>query len=555
MQSVSAKVSLTIIGIQSLMITLIVAIFFLLDLSIAQALENPFQFITILVIQAIAILAASYFVIRFALEHTVFRQLSVTGNTLQTVIAGDFSARIMNTDNDEVGKLQRQVNETIAHFETLVKSLEQSLANRARDLQTSVDVSRQITTILDQQELLEHLAQQTAEAFDLYHVRVYIYDEERDALDMVAASAHEQNAPDTQLKTYNLQGGGFSLDSPVPTAARTHKQAVISDVYETSEYIPDPYLPHTMAEAALPILFRGELLGVINLQSTQTYRFNQSDLQLLESFADQIAISIRNARLFEEIVTARQQAEYADNAKSAFLASTSHELRTPLNAIISLSSLVRRGALGAINEKQQEMLTIVWQSSQHLLALINDVLDMSKIESGSLKLFHQPNVELSTVIKEAYDLSLPLIGQKPVELKVTVQRNLPLMTIDQQRVRQILLNLLSNAIKFTEKGRVHLTATNRNDGILISVSDTGVGIAADDVPMVFEKFYQTESGLRQGEGTGLGLSITRSLVEQHGGLIWLESELNAGTTFYVLLPITPEKAIESIPILTPSTST
>ena len=245
---------------------------------------------------------------------------------------------------------------------------------------------------------------------------------------------------------------------------------------------------------------------------------------------------------------ARKEAEQANNAKSSFLASTSHELRTPLNSIINLTSLVRRGAIGPVNEKQEELLTLVWNSSRSLLALINDVLDMSKIESGSLKLYKQPGVDLAAVITYAHNAILPLTKDKPVALRVDIQDDLPSLTADENRIRQILLNLLSNAVKFTDAGEICIEASQQDQSVLITVRDTGSGIAPEDTGLVFEQFAQTESGLRQGAGTGLGMPITQSLVEGHGGRIWLESEVGVGTTFYVELPIASEGAVVAAPV-------
>lgn len=245
---------------------------------------------------------------------------------------------------------------------------------------------------------------------------------------------------------------------------------------------------------------------------------------------------------------ARKEAEQANNAKTSFLANTSHELRTPLNSIINLTSLVRRGAIGPVNERQEELLTLVWDSSRNLLSLINDVLDMSKIESGSLKLYKQPGVDLAAIITSAHDSILPLVKGNPVALKVDIQENLPTLTADENRLRQILLNLLSNAVKFTEAGEICVEARQQDQSVLITVRDTGSGIAPEDVGLVFEQFAQTEAGLRQGAGTGLGMPITKSLVEAHGGRIWLESEVDVGTTFYVELPIAPDEALVAAPI-------
>jgi signal transduction histidine kinase len=235
---------------------------------------------------------------------------------------------------------------------------------------------------------------------------------------------------------------------------------------------------------------------------------------------------------------ARQQAETASQVKSAFLASMSHELRTPLNSIINFSKFLERGMMGPVNDDQTETLREIIDNSEHLLGLINDVLDMSKIESGSLKLFVEDDVDLNELMNTVIASARALIGEKPVTLRAHIDDALPKMLGDRQRLLQIMLNIVSNACKFTEKGEVEITATVSGEGqIQIAVRDTGPGIAAGDREAVFEAFKQTSAGLRKGGGTGLGMPITRSLVEAHDGRIGFESTVGQGTTFYVTLPI------------------
>ncbi len=219
----------------------------------------------------------------------------------------------------------------------------------------------------------------------------------------------------------------------------------------------------------------------------------------------------------------------------------SHELRTPLNAIINFSKFVVRGVVGPINDQQTEMLTNVVNSGQHLLNLINDVLDMSKIESGSLNLFVENDVDLNTICQDALNTAQSLIGDRPVELRSDIAPDLPRLWGDRQRILQILLNLLSNACKFTQQGHIVLSVKQQADEILISVSDTGPGIPKADWDLIFQPFKQTETGIRQGQGTGLGMPISRNLVELHGGRIWLDSVPGEGSTFYVALPIRSSK--------------
>jgi signal transduction histidine kinase len=243
---------------------------------------------------------------------------------------------------------------------------------------------------------------------------------------------------------------------------------------------------------------------------------------------------------------AREQAERSDQVKSAFLASMSHELRTPLNAVINFTTFVIDGDTGPINEEQSELLTEVVTSARHLLDLINDVLDMSKIEAGSLKLFVEDNISVNAIVDSVTSTARSLIGGKPIRIKTDTNPDLPLIAGDRQRILQILLNIMSNACKFTDEGEIVVTAKQRNDEVVVAVSDTGPGIAPEDRALVFEAFKQTKSGLQSGGGTGLGMPIAKSLAEAHGGRLWLESVPGKGSTFYVALPI---KSDELVPTL------
>lgn len=241
-----------------------------------------------------------------------------------------------------------------------------------------------------------------------------------------------------------------------------------------------------------------------------------------------------------ELNLAKEEAERSNSVKSQFLASMSHELRTPLNAIINLSQFVSRGVMGEVNEEQKESLDLVVSSGQHLLNLINDVLDISKIEAGALKLFVESEINVSDVLQPIIATAQSLVHNKPIEIVTEIEADLPEITGDKRRIAQIMLNLVSNACKFTETGQVTIGAKVQDSSILLSVTDTGPGIAADDRQAIFETFRQTETGLKSGAGTGLGLPISQRLAEAHGGRLWVESEVGQGATFYVSLPIQVE---------------
>ncbi len=256
--------------------------------------------------------------------------------------------------------------------------------------------------------------------------------------------------------------------------------------------------------------------------------------QLASAF-NEMAIAIQHREV--SLKAAREQAERADQVKSMFLASVSHELRTPLNAIINLTKFVGLGMYGAVNEEQVNILRKVEARSKHLLNLINDVLDISKIETGSLELFVEENLKVGDIVRQAIETAQSLLLNKPVEIVYDIQQDLPPFTGDAQRIHQIILNLLSNACKFTDEGQIRVCAFHKDGEIIISIHDSGPGIPAQDQKYIFEAFRQTKDGLRKGEGTGLGLPISQRLAEAHDGRIWLESVVGQGATFYVALPL------------------
>lgn len=411
------------------------------------------------------------------------------------------------------------------------ESLEHRVQERTRDLQVAADVSLQITTVLDRATLLADVAERTASAFGLYHVSIFLHDEKTGILKLHQGVGEVGARMIEMGKQFTLEDAGL-----VPQAARTRTPASASDTNLDASYIPNPLLPDTRSELAIPMLYRGMLIGVLDLQSEQEGRFQADDVRILRTLADQIAIAVRNSQLFEETTAALAQAERANAVKSTFLSSMSHELRTPMNAIINFTKFVAKGSMGPVNAQQVETLGEVIDSAKHLLNLINDVLDMSKIEAGSLKLFVEDNIDLNGILRSIQSTARSLLADRPVGLATDIAE-FPPISGDKQRIMQILLNVMSNACKFTEQGLITIRAYQEDDEAIIAVTDTGPGIAEADHHLVFEAFKQTETGLRQAGGTGLGMPISRSLAEAHGGRLWLESSLGKGATFYVALPL------------------
>jgi signal transduction histidine kinase len=288
----------------------------------------------------------------------------------------------------------------------------------------------------------------------------------------------------------------------------------------------------------IPILAGEDVNGFISLPNTERENaFSESDVNLISTFASSMSIALENIRLFDETRRLLKETEQANQAKSAFLSSMSHELRTPLNAIINFVEMVARGMIGPVSQEQVELLDQALHSSKHLLNLINDVLDISKIQAGQLTLFIEDQVSVQVEMEAALNILGGLLQEKNLHLIRDIDPHLPMISCDRRRLRQVLLNLISNAIKFTNAGTVTVSVKDQGHEVMFAVIDTGPGIPQDKVDMIFEPFLQAENGEREVQGTGLGLPISRSLVRAHGGELWVDSQPGEGSIFYFTLPV------------------
>jgi signal transduction histidine kinase len=287
-----------------------------------------------------------------------------------------------------------------------------------------------------------------------------------------------------------------------------------------------------------PMLWEGRGIGAILVGRDHAGAFSDKEIALLKTFADQAVIAIQNMRLFHEIEEKSRQLEIANQHKSDFLANMSHELRTPLNAIIGFSEVLIDKMFGEVNDKQFDYLNDIHSSGKHLLSLINDVLDLSKIEAGRMEL-ELSNFDLPAALSTALTLVRERAQRHGIALALEVDPHLGEVRADERKCKQILLNLLSNAVKFTpDGGSVTLRAKLDTDNAEIAVADTGIGIAKEDQATVFEEFRQVgRDYTKKAEGTGLGLALAKRFVELHGGTIRLESEPGKGSTFTFTLPV------------------
>jgi signal transduction histidine kinase len=287
----------------------------------------------------------------------------------------------------------------------------------------------------------------------------------------------------------------------------------------------------------VPLLREGQAMGALVIRRRTPGEYSDAMLRILETFASQSVLAMNNARLFSEIEDKGRQLETASRHKSEFLANMSHELRTPLNAIIGFSEVLSERMFGEINDKQSEYLHDILESGQHLLSLINDVLDLSKIEAGRMEL-NPSEFDLSDAVEHTLLLVRERANRRAITLTCTIDEQLDNIRADERKVKQVLLNLLSNALKFTpEGGRIDVRAQAKAGEVEITVADTGVGISAEDQAVVFDEFRQVGSAARKVEGTGLGLSISKKFIELQGGRMWVSSVPGVGSTFGCCLPL------------------
>jgi signal transduction histidine kinase len=365
---------------------------------------------------------------------------------------------------------------------------------------------------------------------------VYEYDEPSEAFQFRATDNLDDEIVAVARRTRIPRGEGV-----LGRMALTREPVQVPDIRQERAYrgpLRDLLLrTGTRALLAIPLLRDEHLIGGLTVSRKAPGEFPPETIDLLKTFATQSALAIQNARLFREIEDKSRQLETASKHKSQFLANMSHELRTPLNAILGYTELIADKIYGEVPDKMREVLERVEKSGRHLLGLINDILDLSKIEAGQLTLA-LTDYSMADVVQSVAVSVEALAAEKKLELAVTVDPDLPLGHGDQRRLTQVVLNLVGNALKFTDTGHVAVRASRVDETFLVEVADTGPGIAPDDQAKIFEEFQQAESATTRAKGgTGLGLAIARRIIEMHGGRLWVESTLGQGSTFSFTVPI------------------
>jgi signal transduction histidine kinase len=336
-------------------------------------------------------------------------------------------------------------------------------------------------------------------------------------------------------------------DTSLGRAARTKQVAQIVDITKQrgyagrSSFVVSAVKLGYRTVLSAPMLKQNELIGVIVVYRQEVRPFTQKQIELVKSFAAQAVIAIENVRLLNELRQRTNELEEASQHKSQFLANVSHELRTPLNAILGYTELIVDNVYGETPEKMRTVLHRIESNGKHLLGLINDVLDLSKIEAGELNL-SLADYSLKNVVQTVFSLVEPLALEKKVALNVELAPDLPAGRGDERRITQVLLNLVGNAIKFTDQGEVAIKASSADGSFQVAVHDTGPGISKADQAKLFQQFQQADNSITKRKGgTGLGLAISKHIVEMHGGRIWLESAPDQGSTFSFTLPVQVEQ--------------
>jgi signal transduction histidine kinase len=455
------------------------------------------------------------------------------------IVRGETIGRLATTNADKItpegAELAGQIAERVsAQLERL--RLTEEIERRASELATVATVSTTASTVLNPDELLQQVVDLTKERFNLYHAHIYLADNAWRTL-LLAAGAGEVG------KQMVAAGHSIHMDtdrSLVARAAQERTAIIVNDVLGEADFLSNPMLPGTRAEMAVPMIVGENVLGVFDVQSEVVGRFSEDDANIYSTLAAQVSIALQNARLYMEQSATVTQLRELDRLKSSFLANMSHELRTPLNSILGFSDVMLEELDGPLTENMANDLGLIRKNGRHLLHLINDVLDMAKIESGRMNL-NPESFKVNEILEEVTSITSTLASEKNLALFIETNTDTEVeIFADRTRLRQVMINLINNSIKFTEIGKIAIRAVRKGENVLITVRDTGIGIPPDKLEAVFQEFTQVDtSTTRKAGGTGLGLPISRKLVEMHGGRLWAESAgVNGeGTTFFVDLPL------------------
>jgi len=504
------------------------------------------------------IIAAIWLTSIFITRRYISFPLSKLQESASHIADGDLDTFVDKSSTDEIGILAHhldgmrgsikglfaELNESKRKLEEYNRTLEEKVEIRTKELARSVDelkalseISKTVSSTLDLEKVLTNIVQHAVQLSDTDTGTIYEFvDETQTFVPKINFGMNDKMIK--SLSESNLRVG----DNTVMGQAALHKlPKQAPDLLKVSNYPISSIIDEGFrALLALPLLRKDRLIGGLIVRRKKCGEFPASVVEMLQTFAAQSVVAIHNAQLFSEIEKKGKELEIANKHKSEFLANMSHELRTPLNAILGFTELIIDNIYGDVPDKIKEVLERVEKNGQHLLNLINDVLDLSKIEAGRLKLSindYSMQSLIETVVTSLEALAL----EKKLELTINTYDDLAKGKGDEQRISQVILNLIGNAIKFTDQGGVKIEAKIVNQDFIVSISDTGPGLSEEDQQKIFEEFRQADgSSTRKKSGTGLGLSISKKIIEMHKGNIGVKSTLGKGSTFWFSLPINAE---------------
>ena len=519
-----------------------------------QTIFQVYGTIALLALIIVAIWITSIFITR--------RYISVPLLKLQEsashIADGDLDTFVDKSSTDEIGMLAQnldgmrgsikrlftELNESKIKIEDYSRTLEEKVKIRTKELARSVDelkalgeISKTVSSTLDVENVLTNIVQHAVQLSSADTGTIYEFDDNSQTFVPRINIGMNENMINA-LSESKLRVG----DNTVIGQAALHKlPQQIPDLKNISNYPVSSVIEEGFrALLALPLLRKDRLIGGLIVRRKEAGEFPASDVEMMQTFAAQSVVAIHNAQLFSEIEEKGKELEIANKHKSEFLANMSHELRTPLNAILGFTELIIDNIYGDVPNKIKEVLERVEKNGRHLLSLINDVLDLSKIEAGRLKLSIS-DYSMQSVIETAVTSVEALALEKKLELNTIISDDMSKGKGDEQRISQVILNLIGNAIKFTDQGSVTIETKIKKHDFIVTVSDTGPGLSEEDQQKIFEEFRQADgSSTRKKGGTGLGLSISKKIVEMHKGNIGVESTLGEGSTFWFSLPINAE---------------
>jgi signal transduction histidine kinase len=498
-------------------------------------------------------LLSSILIVWLYVGRNLIRRLMQLNTGMLAIASGSQHGPIDISGSDEVAEMGRVVeifrkntlerDELLAEKALVADRLEQQVKQRTAELAQSVeelralgDVSQAVNSTIDLETVLTTIVAKATQLSNTEAGAIYVFDDANREFRLRATYGMDDKII-AEIKDRHVHIG----ETAIGTAAERRSPIQIPDVQnEPSSLVLDVIVRAGFrAVLVVPLLGADQIVGALVVRRKAPGEFPKHTIELLQTFATQSVLAIQNAKLFTELEEKSHQLAVASSNKSQFVSSMSHELRTPLNAIIGLTELMVTNAARFGTEKAQEPLQRVHRAGTHLLGLINQVLDLSKIEAGKLE-FNPQTVQITLLIDEVVGTARQLAEQNKNRLVVEAQDNLGSLTVDPMRLRQILLNLLSNACKFTKQGEVKLRASSVSNGrhwVELSVSDTGIGMTPEQQAKLFEEFSQADvSTAQRFGGTGLGLAITRKLARMMGGDVTVASEPGKGSVFTVRLP-------------------